>query len=495
MFPFRRLRAAGLLCLALCCARADVTLPYILCDHMVVQRNLPVHIWGKAAPGEAVTVAFRGATRSATADTLGRWSVYLPPQEAGGPFELSVKAHNAILLKDVLVGDVWIASGQSNMEWPVGWAANAKAEIAAANHPRIRLVRAMHKVSDYPVDNLIGQMWAECSPETVAKFSAVGYYFGCALQEKTGVPIGLIQSAWGGTPADAWTSLDAISSDASLMPVFAEWASLMRHHGEALLRYQEELAKWKASGRTQPEPELLKGPGGPWTPAGLYNAMIAPLTNYGIRGVIWYQGESNTAPERAPIYARLFRTMICDWRRAWRQGDFPFLFVQLSSYKATPDSMWPELREAQRQALALANTAMVVTIDIGEPDNIHPKNKQEVGRRLSLAARALSYGEKIEYSGPLFRQGTREGNTLRLWFDHAARGLKVKGGRLTGFEIAGNDHKFVPARARIEDSTVVVESPSVPFPAYVRYGWADTPACNLFNAEGLPASPFQSERL
>lgn len=463
-FSFRWLRAAGLACLAICGVRADVTLPYIICDHMVVQRNLPVHIWGKANPGEAVSVAFRGATGSATANTAGRWSVYLPPGEAGGPFELSVKGRNAILLKDVLVGDVWLASGQSNMEWPVAWAANAQAGIAAAKHPNIRLVRAMHKVSDYPLDNLIGQMWAECNPETVAKFSAAGYYFGRSLYEKTGVPVGLIQSAWGGTPVDAWTSLDAISADASLMPVFAEWAALLRH-----------------------EKQVKQ-----WTPAGLYNAMIAPLTRYPIRGVIWYQGETNTSAERAPIYGRLFQAMIRDWRRAWKQGDFPFLFVQLASFHASPDSMWPELREAQRQALALANTAMAVTIDIGDPASIHPKNKQDVGLRLALAARALSYGEKIEYSGPLFRQATSENGALRLWFDHAASGLKAKGAAVKGFEIAGNDGKFVPAEARIEGGTVVVKSPAVPAPVYVRYGWADNPGCNLFNAEGLPASPFRS---
>lgn len=490
---FRSLRVAGLACLAICCARGDVTLPYILCDHMVVQRDLPVHIWGKAAPGEGVSVAFRGASRSTTADGLGLWSIYLPPGEAGGPFEVSVKGRNAIVLKDVLVGDVWLASGQSNMEWPVAWAANAQAEIAAAKHPKIRLVRAMHRVSEYPLDNFVGQLWAECSPGTVANFSAAAYYFGRRLQEDLGVPIGLIQSAWGGTPLDAWTSLDAISADASLMPVIAEWARLMHGYGEDLLRYQKDLAAWKTGGRKHPEPELRTGPGGPFTPAGLYNAMIVPLTNYPIRGVIWYQGEENTAPERAPVYGRLFRTMIRDWRRAWKQGDFPFLFVQLAAYRAAPDSEWPELREAQRHALALANTAMAVTIDIGDPGSIHPKNKQEVGRRLARAARALSYGEKIEYAGPLYRQATGEKGALRLWFDHAGGGLKMKGDRLKGFEIAGGDHKFVPAEARIEGSTVVVGNKAVPSPIYVRYGWADYPDCNLFNVEGLPASPFRSE--
>lgn len=478
------MRLSYLLALAVlaCPLSANVTLPYILADHMVVQRGLPVHVWGKAAPGENVSVAFRGHTRVATADATGRWSLYLPPGEAGGPFDLTVTGANTITLRDVLVGDVWIAAGQSNMEWPVAWAAKPEAEAAAANYPRIRLVRTMHKVSHYPVDNLVGQMWAPCSPETVQKFSAAGYHFGRELHERLGVPIGLIQTAWGGTPIEAWTRLGALASEPTLMPVFAEWAAMSEKFAAALAPFT----------RPGKDAALRKdAPGSHWMPGGLYNAMVAPLTAYPIRGVIWYQGESNTSTSRAPHYARLLQTLIRDWRRAWAQGDFPFLLVQLANYKS-PEDLWPEVREAQRQALALANTGMAVTIDIGEPDNIHPGNKREVGRRLALAARALVYGEKIEHSGPVFRRAAREGAALRLWFDHAA-GLRAKGGRLKGFEIAGAEGKYVPAQAVIDGETVVVRCPSVAAPLRVRYAWADHPECNLYNAAGLPAGPFRWE--
>lgn len=476
------------------CAAGEVRMPPILADGMVVQRGLPVHIWGAAAPAEKVTASFRGHRREATADELGRWEVSLPPGEAGGPFELTV---NGITLRDVLVGDVWLASGQSNMEWPIDWAADPAKERAAANFQQIRLARTMHRVSEYPLEDWVGQTWKPCTPESVAHFSAVGYHFARNLQERLRVPIGVIQAAWGGTPAEAWTSMRGLSQDASLMPVFAEWAKMTAVHGTNLLRYPQQLAAWrnaaaraKAAGKREPDkPELRRGPGGPWAPAGLFNGMIAPLARYPIRGVIWYQGEANTASERGPYYERLFAALIRDWRHVWAQGDFPFLFVQLANYKADPESMWPLVREAQRQALGLANTAMVVSIDIGNPEDIHPGNKREVGRRLSLAARAVAYGEPIVHSGPLFRQATREGASLRVWFNHAG-GLRAKS--LRSFEVAGPDLRFVQASARIDGETVVVSSPKVSQPVQVRYAWADNPAAELFNSEGLPASPFRS---
>lgn len=499
MFRFRLFFA--LAWLAVCTAHAEVKLPALLADHMVVQRGLPVHIWGRGEPAEAVSVSFRGETRTTAADANGLWEVFLSPGDAGGPFELAIQGHNRIVLKDVLAGDVWIAAGQSNMEWPMRWAARPETEIAAARHSRLRLFRAMHRLSEYAFDDLYGKSWAECSPQSAADFSAVGYHFGHYLQESVGVPIGLIQIAWGGTPVDAWTRLGAITADAALMPSLAEWARRMEGHPAALLRYQRECKEWEAAAAQAkaasrplpPNPVRPVGPEGPWKPGAIYNAMIAPATRFPIRGVIWYQGESNTAPERAPVYGRLFRTMIQDWRGAWRQGDFPFLFVQLANFVTDPESQWPELREAQRETLALANTAMAVTIDLGEADSIHPQNKREVGRRLSLAARALVYGEKIAWSGPLFRQATREGASLRLWFDHASSGLIAPGGNPRGFEIAGADGKFTPAEARIEGATVVVSSSAVLAPKQVRYGWADNPDCNLSNAERLPASPFRTQ--
>lgn len=476
---------------------ADVTLPALLTDHMVVQRGLPVHVWGKAAPGEAVAVTFYGETRSGAADATGNWSVFLPPEEAGGPLEMTIQGANRIVLKDVMIGDVWIASGQSNMEWPVRNSANAAAEIAAAKHPRIRLFRVENTVATYPLDDAVAKPWAVCSPETVAGFSAVAYFFGRDLLDQKQVPIGLIETAWGGTPAEAWTSLRSLSADASLMPVFAQWARLTDGYAQAKVRREQQLAAWeksvaeaKSAGKQPPAFPWQPNEKFSWSPAGLYNAMIAPLTPFPIRGAIWYQGESNADRERAPLYARLFQTMIQDWRRAWGQGDFPFLFVQLANFKAGPDAQWPVVREAQRQALSMANTGMAVTIDIGEAADIHPRNKQEVGRRLALAARAIAYGEKLVYSGPLFRQATPEGAALRLWFDQSGTGLEARGGSPRGFEIAGADGKFVAAEARIDGGTVLVSSSLTAAPRSVRYAWSDNPEANLFNSAGLPASPF-----
>ena len=466
---------------------------------MVLQRGLPIHIWGHAAPGENVTVAFRQATASTTADDIGRWSLYLGPSEAGGPYELEVKGANTVRLRDVLVGDVWVASGQSNMEFAVKEAVNGGAEIAAANFPKIRLMHVRNSVADHPIDDAdLKHPWRACSPETVSDFSAVAYFFGRDLHQRNGVPVGLIDTSWGGTPADSWTSLKALSADAALMPVFAEWSKMTEVLTAVRTRREAQLAKWeqavaaaKAEGRTPPGRPWQANDGGEWAPSSLFNAMIAPLTPYPIRGAIWYQGESNASRERSPLYARLFGAMIEDWRRAWGVGDFPFLFVQLANFKTGPTSKWPELREAQLQTLALRNTGMAVTIDIGNPTDIHPKNKQDVGKRLALAARALE-GEKLEWSGPLFRQATPEGGAMRVWFNHVGGGLTVHGDSLKGFEVAGADGKFVEASARIDGATVVTSNPAVATPVYVRYAWADNPDATLYNADGLPASPFRS---
>lgn len=484
------------------CASADVALPHILADHMVIQRGQPVHIWGKASPDEAVTVTFRGAAQSTKADALGRWSVSLGPGDAGGPFALTVKGNNTIAFSDVLVGDVWVASGQSNMEFRLRQADNAAAEIAAAKYPKIRRTLIDRKVADYPMEDAAGQPWTDVNPENAAGASAVAYFFARHLQEKLGgVPIGIIETFWGGTPVEAWMSLRGIGADPALMPIFSEWAKAEEAWPVAQATYEKQLADWNAAstaakasgGAVPPQPAMPNTrPGGPFVPAGLYNGMIAPFIPYPIKGAIWYQGETNANanPNGASLYARAFQGMIRDWRRAWGEGDFPFLFVQLANYKSSP--AWADLREAQRQTLSLANTGMAVIIDIGNPDNIHPTNKQDVGLRLGLAARAVAYGEKIEYSGPVFIHAAREGATLRAWFDHTTGGLKAKGGALKGFEIAGADRKFVPADARIEGTSIAVSNTSVAAPVYLRYAWADNPDCNLYNGEGLPASPFRS---
>jgi sialate O-acetylesterase len=477
-------------------ARADATLPSLFADHMVLQRGLPVHVYGMAAPGENVSVTFRGEMRSTTSDSLGRWSLYMSPGEAGGPFQMIVKATNTIQLNDILVGDIWVASGQSNMEFPMTALANPAPEIAAAKYPKIRIFRVEHRPSDYPRSDVDAKTWAACTPESVADSSAVAYYFARDLSQRLNVPIGLIESFWGGTPAESWTSLHSLAADASLMPVFAgrskivdkrEYGVLLRQHEDR--DYEKAAAQAKAEGKPAPErawhPDFAA-----WAPAALYNGMIAPLTRFPIRGVIWYQGEANSG-ERAPLYAHLFQTMISDWRQSWDEGDFPFLFVQIAAFKTGPDDRWPEVRDAQRKALALRNTGMAVTIDIGDPVDIHPKDKLDVGLRLARAARAIAYGENLEWSGPMYRQLTREGNALRVWFDHAD-GLTAKGGALSGFEVAGADGKYVTADAKIERSSVVVSSAAVPDPVSVRYAWADNPTCNLYNREGLPASPFEA---
>jgi sialate O-acetylesterase len=477
---------------------ADVTLPALLADHMVIQRGLPVHVWGMAAPHELVSITFRGETKSATTDDDGRWSVFLSPGEAGGPFQLSIKATNTIILNDILVGDVWVASGQSNMEFPMTGLVNSQAEIAAAQFPRIRLFMVKHRPADYPLENVDSKGWAACTPETVADSSAVAYFFARNIQQKLGVPIGLIETFWGGTAAESWTSLSGLSADASLMPVFSARAKTLAEQSTNLLRQQREereyqlaVAQAKADGKPIPwrqwHPDFAA-----WAPAALYNGMIAPLTPFAIRGVIWYQGEANSG-ERAPLYARLFQAMIRDWRNSWGEADFPFLFVQIANWNTAPEGLWPDVRNAQRQALVLKNTGMAVTIDIGDAEDIHPKDKQDVGLRLALAARAITYGEKIEWSGPLYRQITQEDHALRVWFEHAT-GLAAKGGAaatLTGFEVAGADGKYSVADAKIEGASVVVSSAAVTTPVSVRYGWAANPTCNLVNKEGLPASPFQ----
>ena len=480
--------------------KGDVRLPRLLSDHMLLQRQIPVRIWGWADPAEPVVVEFSGQVVKGRADAAGYWAVYLAPMEAGGPFQMNIQGRNKISIEDVLVGDVWVASGQSNMVWPVNRSNRAEQEIAAANYPQIRLFAVAAVTSEFPLEDVSGA-WSPCTPEKIARMSAVAYFFARHLHGQIGVPIGVIQSAWGATPGEAWTSSTALANDPGLASVSQSWTSILALYPEAKRRYDRQLKEWeaavekaKAEGqKPPPKPAEPLGPGNQRAPGVLFNAMIAPLTPYAIRGVIWYQGESNTSVKRF-VYRRLFQTLIEDWRRAWNQGDFPFLFVQLASFNPGPGGGWPDLREAQTAALQLRNTGMAVAIDIGDANDIHPKNKQDVGLRLGRAARAIAYGEKIVYSGPMFKQLTREGDALRVWFDHAGGGVVNRGGDLKGFVIAGADRKFVPAQARIEKNTVVVSSPAVAEPVAVRYAWEDNPDCNLYSAEGLPASPFRSDR-
>jgi sialate O-acetylesterase len=488
-------------------AMADVKLPAVISDHMVLQQGMKDAIWGWADPGEKVTVKLGGQSAEATADAGGRWRVNIEPPKAGGPAKMTVAGKNTLTVDDILVGEVWVCSGQSNMEMSVRGVNNAQQEIAEAKFPKIRLFTVAKATTDEPQTDCKGQ-WAECVPETVPGFSAVAYFFGRDLLKDLNVPIGLIHTSWGGTYAEAWTSGPTLKADPVLKAACDRQAQSMQGYArqkedweknreQLMAKWKEAADKAKAEGKQAPrQPQAPRDPNtGPNRPAVLYNAMIAPIIPYGIAGAIWYQGESNAG--RAYEYRKLFPTMIADWRKNWGEGDFPFLFVQLANFMARKpdpgDSSWAELREAQSMTLKLPKTGQAVIIDIGEANDIHPKNKQDVGRRLALAAEAIAYGKKIEYSGPVYESKTIDGNKVRLKCTHVGGGLVAKGDKLTGFSIAGEDKTFVWADARIDGDAVVVSSDKVAAPVAVRYAWADNPECNLYNKEGLPASPFRTD--
>jgi len=659
-------------------------------DNMVLQRDMPVPVWGWAAPKEKITVrvarrsasafagqsasAFTGQSAGAVAGKDGRWMATLAPMPAGGPLEMTVAAgQGTLVVRNVMVGEVWIGSGQSNMEWPVAQSLNAEAEIAGATYPSIRLFTVPKLPANHPQQDVQGA-WQECSPDSVGSFSAVAYFFGRELHGKLNVPIGLIHSSWGGTMAEPWTSREGLLAEPSLRDIVESYENGLANFDQAMAEYQVKLAEyqdkhypkdpgnsgftqgwadpatptsewddmrvpcpWQSAGlnfngvvwfrrevdvpaawagkeltvslgpcddcdttyfnnvqvgavgkdtpnywafprvykapgplvragrnvvavriydhggaggftgsasqmglvpsgdagatpirlagvwrykvehnfglvQLPPGPQMPFGPGNPNAPFALYNGMIAPLIPYAIRGGIWYQGESNA--DRAYRYRTIFPAMIRDWRRRWGLGDFPFLFVQLANHMPQGDqpgqSAWAELREAQTMTLKEPNTGMAVAIDIGEAMDVHPKNKQDVGKRLALPALAKVYGMKdLAYSGPIYRSMKIEGGEIHLTFDHVGGGLVAKGAggsKLTGFAIAGRDRKFVWAEAEIRpsalrqaqgsgqmDQTVVVWTNDVPKPVAVRYAWADNPVCNLYNAAGLPASPFRTD--
>ena len=508
--------AMALLCVCLLAAvgcrqaAANVRLPAVFSDHMVLEQGIKIPVWGWADAGETVTVTLTNRIRkaAAVADSNGRWEVRLDPLAAGGPHTMTVAGKNTITVSDILVGEVWVCSGQSNMQMSVRSSADAEAEIAAARYPNIRLLTVARLTADEPRTDCKAA-WVACSPETVPNFSAAGYFFGRHLHKKLGVPIGLINASWGGTRAEAWTSGDTLKADADYKVFYERDAQAIAGYTKAKENWEktkdEKLAKWqeaakkaKDAGKRAPRrPGPPSPPTSPHRPSVLYNGMIAPIVPYPIAGAIWYQGESNAG--RAYQYRKLFPDMITDWRKHWGQGDFTFLFVQLANFMARKDqpvdSAWAELREAQAMTLALAKTGQAVIIDIGDARDIHPKNKQDVGKRLALAARAIAYGESIVYSGPMYDSMKVEGGKIRLSFKHVGGGLVAEGGgKLTGFAIAGADKKFVWADATIDGKNIVVASKNVAEPVAVRYAWADNPQCNLYNKEELPASPFRTDR-
>ena len=513
-FPLPCFLAAVFLVLT---ARADVTLGPLFADHAVLQRDKPVAIWGHASPGETVTVSYllHRATASAGAD--GRWIVLLDALAAdpvGG--NLVAAGKTTATAHDVVVGEVWLASGQSNMEFVVDdpngavyHVDRAAEEVAAANYPLIRHFKVAHQVSAQPADVAAGS-WEPCAPATVRQFSAVAYFFARDLYRRLNVPIGIINSSWGGTPVESWMSPAALARDPHFAMVGQRWRANLADYPRARVAAEAAIARWnqdaaaaRAKGPTalaqfnqaHPKPRPARGLGDSWTPTGLFNGMINPLLPYALRGAIWYQGESNA--DRAAEYHPLFAAMITAWRAHFGQGDFPFYWVQLANYASASDpthQTWAFLREAQTDTLNLPNTGQAVTIDLGDPANIHPHNKQEVGRRLALLAKVNTYGIPDDCSGPVFVSANAEGSALRLHFKYADAGLTAADKPLQSFEVAGADRQFHPAAAMIAGSTVVVQSPAVPIPVAVRYAWRNAPDANFYNGAGLPAAPFRSDR-
>ena len=613
----------------------------IFSSNMVLQQGQENPIWGWADKGEKVTISFAGKTIVVKADKSGKWSSKLPNLDYGGPYELSIKGKNTILFNNIMIGEVWICSGQSNMEFTVSSTMNAKAEIAMANYPNIRLFTVSKKVSQTPVADLDNGEWQICTPENIPAFSAVGYFFGRKLNQDLKVPVGLIHTSWGGTVAETWTSAQTIENDPDFkdklkelagfdmskyreqkmaaikailkevptkdeglvngVAVYADqkmddtgWAEIdptkvweevgyPSIDGIGWYRKTIELTEMQAKMATEinlgtiddkditwingvkigstdqynvkriytipantlkagknviavrvvdtggggglygtddkyliagdkqinlaekwkfkiTEAQIGSGEIGPNDyPTLLFNGMLNPVIPYGIKGAIWYQGESNA--DRALQYQRIFPNMIKDWRTHWNQGDFSFLFVSLANYlqpeKQPSESTWAELREAQTKTLALPKTGMALAIDLGDANDIHPKNKQDVGKRLALAALKTTYGKNIVYSGPMYQSVKFDGNKATISFTETGSGLitKDKYGYVNGFSIAGADHKFVWAKAEItSDRTVVVYSEEVKNPAAVRYGWANNPDdVNLYNKEGLPTNPFRTD--
>jgi sialate O-acetylesterase len=620
---------------------ADVRLPKLISDNMVLQREKPINVWGWANSGEKVSVQFNKQTKSTKADKAGKWMVTLNAENAGGPYTLVVKGKNTITINNILVGEVWVCSGQSNMEWPVRAVKNADEEIKNSDFPEIRHFTVQKSVSGKPEDEVKGGDWKLTTPDNVGNFTAVGFFFAREVYQKLKIPIGLIHTSWGGTHAETWTSREAFENSDEFKNMIAKMPAidleeLAKKKNEAIKKMFAEMNIKIASGNeasswknadldhsnwptikvpqlwesklgdvdgtiwyrksilldaeyenqtatlelsmiddndmtyvngvkvggtnaynvkrsyTIPVNILKKGNNtiavrvidtgggggiygnekdvrltlqsgknialaGDWSfqveelsssaavgpnsyPTLLFNAMLNPILNYSIRGALWYQGESNAG--RAFQYRKAFPLMIQDWRNHFKQGDFPFYFVQLASFNANNGdsnhgSGWAELREAQTMTLSLPNTGMAVTTDIGEANDIHPRNKQDVGKRLAALALNRLYNSKMVDSGPTYKTMKVEGNTIRITFNNTGGGLLVKDkyGYLKGFEIAGTDQKFYYAKANLDGNDVVVSCNEVQQPVAVRFAWADNPEdANLFNREGFPAVPFRSDK-
>lgn len=522
--------------------RADVKVPSIFGDHMVLQQEKPVPVWGTADPGEKVTVAVGDESASATADGDGKWRVKLALMKSGRqPLKMTIAGRNTLTLEDVLVGEVWLTSGQSNMEFALRYMETGPEDAAKSTDSGLRLFQVNRKPGIDPRTDFEAGRWVVCSPKAAEAFSALSYYFGRDLRAVINRPVGMISTAWGGTPVEAWISLDFLKQNPAFQRFVDKYDKVKTAYPEASVAYpalqaaySAEAARWqkevgvgfaplmqqwqkdaeKARIAHEPDPPRPVpsrprpvAPVPPWgdlnTPTDMFNGNIAPVIPYAIRGVVWYQGESNGLSSNQ--YRDLFNTMITCWREKWGEGDFPFLYVQLPRFN--PGLNWPQLRDQQLKTLTTLNTGMAVAIDVGNPVDVHPRNKIVVAERLVLVARHLAYGEKdLVWSGPLYDSMKIEGHSIRLSFTHVGGGLKigfspwiapesdvVPTDHLAAFTIAGADQKWFPAEARIEGNTVVVSSPEVTQPVAVRYGWDNCPPCNLYNKEGLPAATFRTD--
>jgi len=523
MITRKKLRA-GIACIVLFWAAlplalsAEVKLPAVVGDHMVVQQDTPVSIWGWAAKNEQVTVRLAGQEKKARASADGKWRVVFDPLKAGGPaLEMTVRGEKGpdIVVKDILVGEVWLCSGQSNMEWPLSSIASPTPEILRADHPNLRLFLVPKHTSDRPKEDVQAK-WTVCTPETARPFSAIAYYYGLELHKKLGVPVGLIESAWGGTDIEPWTPPAGFAAIPETKPLLDKQLAKYGDYRKDLEKAVPVWDAWlhdvqkalKAKSEIPVEPANGDFPVSPYdnpqAPTTLYNGMIHALTPFAIRGAIWYQGENNR--NDGLFYEKKMEALIRGWREVWKLGDFPFYYVQIAPFnygydrdtKGSPvlDLMrLPLLWEAQANVLRLPNTGMAVVTDIADLGDIHPRNKKDVGARLALWARAKTYGEKdLVYSGPMYKSMTIEGNQAKVTFDHAGGGLMTNDGQPpTWFEIASDDHIFYRAEAEISGDKVVVRSPRVAAPKAVRFGWSQLATPNLANKEGLPASPFRTD--
>ncbi len=465
----RSLFLAALAFLTTLPAMAEVKLPSIIGDNMVLQRDEELPIWGWDDAGADVSVTIGDAKATAKAGSDGKWMVKLPAMPAGGPHTVTVAGSNTVTLKNVLVGEVWLCSGQSNMEWTVSRSNNAKEEIAAAKFPNIRHIKIPHVPSDKPQSDVKSGGWQATTPQTAGNFTAVGYFFARNLHKELDVPIGLIGSNWGGTRIEPWTPPAGFKQVPALKDIADNLDTFPKKNKDGRVQHQTALA--------------------------LYNGMIHPLVPYAIRGAIWYQGESNNG--EGMLYHEKMKALIAGWRSVWNKKDLPFYFVQLAPYSYGGDpTRLAGIWEAQTATLAIPHTGMAVTTDIGNIKDIHPRNKQDVGKRLALWALAKNYGQDdLVYSGPLYKSMKVEDNKIRIQFDHVAGGLAARDSKaLSHFTIAGEDKKFVEAKAEIDGDCVVVSAESVKNPVAVRFGWHQNAEPNLMNKEGLPASPFRTDK-